>query len=267
MQAARHYYEPASRSPHQRRLSLAVALFGLMLPLVAQSQEYPQKDRPAPEWQVQVTPYAWASGIGGTLVPFSGGTEVKFDESFSDVLEDLDAAFFLAASARRDRLVFAGDLTYAAVSKSGVIAAGVPATGKLRQTSVTLLGGYSVVQTPDMVVDVMGGARAWFVRASVEVPAAAVQVSPSKSLVDPILAARGTFEVAPRWSMTLYGDLGGFGVGSESTWQVVAAASYSLREDVFLSVGWRHLHIDYRDNGTKIEADQTGPILGLTWRF
>jgi hypothetical protein len=169
------------------------------------------------DWQFQITPYVWGAGIGGRLVPFTGITEIQFEESFSEVLEDLDAAEFLAASARRGLLVFAGDLTFSKVSKNGVVGGGVPARARLQTASLTLLAGYSVVQTPDTTVDLMAGFRAWDVKASVQVPAAAIAESPAKQFVDPLLAVRGTFQIAPRWSTTVYADIGGFGVGSEDT--------------------------------------------------
>lgn len=65
----------------------------------------------AEEWNVQVTPYVWASGFGGDVTPFSGAPTLFFDKSFSEVMEDVDAAFFLAAYARKDRFVLLGDLT------------------------------------------------------------------------------------------------------------------------------------------------------------
>jgi hypothetical protein len=247
-----------------------VAGFVIFLTLSAQlrAQDVPATERQDPaDWAIQVTPYVWASGVGGRIVPFSGGPEIQFDQSFSEVLEDLDGSFFLAGSARRGRMVFAGDLTYAASSRAGLVAPGVEASAKLKQTSVTLLAGYSVVQTPDSVVDLMAGLRAWWIDTSVAVPAAGIAAAPSKSFVDPILALRATFRLAPRWSMTLYGDAGGFGIGSKSTWQAVAAGTYALRDNAFLSVGWRHLSVDYRDGGTIVKVNQTGPIVGVTWRF
>ncbi len=251
-----------------RLAAVAILLGGPCAALPAQAQDQQGSvDPPRAGWQIQLTPYVWASGVGGRIVPFSGGPDISFEQSFSEVMEDLDAAFFLAGSARRGKLVFGGDLTYAASSRAGLVAPGVDASAELKQTSLTLLAGYSVVQTPETVVDVMGGLRAWWIETSVAVPAAGVATSPSKSFVDPVLALRATFRLAPRWSMTLYGDVGGFGVGSDSTWQAVAAASYGIRDNTFLSVGWRHLNVDYRDGGTIVEVDQTGPVIGLTWRF
>ncbi len=57
----------------------------------------------------QITPYAWATGLGGNLTV--GAQSVAIDKSFSDILKDLDGAFFLSGFGRVDRFVFLGDLS------------------------------------------------------------------------------------------------------------------------------------------------------------
>ena len=62
-------------------------------------------------------------------------------------------------------------------------------------------------------------------------------------------------------------DGGGFGVGSDVTWQVAVTANYKVSEHFYLSGGWRHLYIDYTDGGADFEGSMTGPIVGATFRF
>jgi hypothetical protein len=219
------------------------------------------------DWSWQVTPYVWASGIGGEITPFTGAPTVEIDSSFSEVLEDLDAAFFISGFARRDRLVFLGDLSYSKSSKAGLVPPGAPATGELSQTSLTFAAGYRVQDTDGMTVDLLGGVRAWRIRGSVEVPLAGISQSPSLDFVDPIVALRISGPVAERWSATLYADIGGSGVGSERTSQLVATLNYQMRDNFYLSGGYRALSIDYDDDGTVIDMRMSGPLFGATWRF
>jgi hypothetical protein len=74
-------------------------------------------------------------------------------------------------------------------------------------------------------------------------------------------------ELAPRWSMLLYGDVGGFGVGSEHTSQFVGTVNYQMRDNFYVSGGYRVLNVDYRSGGTRIDATMRGPLVGATWRF
>lgn len=247
----------------QTRAILSATLAAITVPCVAMAQDSARSD-----WQYQVTPYVWATGLGGHLTPYRGASTIAFDESFSDILDDLDFAMFVAASARRDRFVVAGDLTFSQSSRAGFIAPGLGASGSLKQRSLTALAGYSVVRDEKSTVDIMGGLRAWSLQAEVEAPAIGAQKSGSKRFTDPIIAVRGTFNVAPKWSLSLYGDYGGFGVGSDETWQVIGAASYALSDNKFLSVGYRHLDVDYESSGgTRVDASMQGPFAGLTFRF
>lgn len=218
-------------------------------------------------WSGQITPYVWASGIGGDLTPFSGAPTVSFDESFSDVLADLDAAFFVSGYARRDRLVLMADFSHSAVSKEGEVAPGIPAEGELKQTSLTLLAGYQAVANGKMTLDLLAGGRAWRIRSEVAVAGGAFRASPEADFVDPILALRANFAIAPRWSAIVYGDIGGFGAGSERTSQLFATVNYRVTENVHVSGGFRQLSVDYRDGEKRVDATMSGPLFGVTWRF
>lgn len=218
-------------------------------------------------WRGQVTPYVWASGVGGDITPFTGAPTFSADKSFLEVLEDLDAAFFLSGYARNGRFVAVGDLSHSSSSRSGTIPPGAPAEGRLRQSSATLAAGYRAIADPGLTLDVLAGARVWRVRGSFEALGGAIRRSPGKDFVDPILALRANVALAPRWSAIGYADIGGFGVGSRLTVQAVATANYQLSEAVYLSAGYRHLGVDYRDGGTRIDATMAGPLLGVTWRF
>lgn len=248
-----------------RFISAVVATLLVGAPAVAQESK---------DWVVQVTPYVWATGIGGDITPFTGAPSVSFSSSFADVLEDLDAAFFISGYARRDRFVMMGDLSFSESSKNGTVPAipgplppGTPLEGRLEQTSLTLAAGYRAVDDGDVAVDLLAGARIWSIKASAGIPAVGLSTSPSFNFTDPILALRANIQLAPGWSTILYGDIGGFGVGSEQTSQIVATVNYQVRDNFFVSAGYRALNFDYRDGGTRIDTTMSGPIFGASWRF
>lgn len=160
-----------------------------------------------------------------------------------------------------------GDLSYSRTSRDGTVPPGAPAEAELEQTSLTLAAGYRIVNDSGVAVDILGGARLWRIKGSVDVPLAGVAASPSLSFTDPIVAVRANVTLGPQWSAIFYGDFGGFGVGSDQTSQLLAVVNYQLGDQVFLSAGYRTLSIDYRDAGTQIDARMSGPIIGATWRF
>jgi opacity protein-like surface antigen len=217
-------------------------------------------------WRFQVTPYVWMAGLDGTVRPFRGAPTAHVDKSFSEILDSLDAAFFLAGSARKGNWVLYGDLSYAATSDSAPLPFGLSARAKVRQTSLTLTGGHSWDIGQQSHLDVLGGARFWDIRAKVQV-GSLLSAKSTTTFVDPVVALRWRYDFAPRWSSLAYLDTGGFGVGSEFTWQMMGSLNYQLREHIHLSVGYRHLEVNYRDGGKRLDFSQSGPLVGVTFQF
>lgn len=221
----------------------------------------------AQEWSGQVTLYGWGAGVSGDFTPSAGAPTLEFDASLAEVLEDLDSAFFATGLATYGNLVLFGDLTYSTVSRDGLVPPGIPASGELTMRSLTLAAGRRFDAGGGSHVDVLGGFRAWSVDGRVSVPLAGVSISPTSEFVDPIIAVRGSAPLSDRWSVLGYIDVGGFGVGSDLTWQAAVTANYQATDNLYLSIGWRHLYVDYSDGGTVLEGAMTGPLLGATWRF
>lgn len=218
-------------------------------------------------WQGQITPYVWATGMGGDIRPFSGAPTISYERSFSETLKDLDAAFFVNAFARKERFVVAGDLLYASLSRKGQIYPGISVKGKLRLGALTLTGGYRALDDSWLTLDVMAGARVWRARGAVSVPIIGEQKSSTQTFVDPVVALRANVKLDPSWSVLAYGDIGGFGTGSEKTKQFALSVNYQVNENIYVSTGYRYLDLDYKHKGMRLDTKLTGPFLGLTWKF
>ena len=63
--------------------------------------------------------------------------------------------------------------------------------------------------------------------------------SASKTWFDPIIIARISADIKDKWLFQLSGDLGGFGVGSDFTWQLQAYAGYRFAKLFQLTAGYR----------------------------
>ena len=61
--------------------------------------------------------------------------------------------------------------------------------------------------------------------------------------------------------------LGGFGVGADLEWSVMAGATYAVTERFGLTMAWRYLAVDYEQDGIVFDVTQSGPLLGATFRF
>lgn len=219
----------------------------------------------AQDWAGQVTLYGWGAGVGGDFTPFTGAPTLSFDKSLSEVLEDLDAAFFATGLARRGNLVLFGDLTYTSSSRGGLIPPGIPATGEVTLKSITLAAGRRFDAGGGTTVDLLGGLRGWDIDGAITTPGPSI--APSASFIDPILAVRVNTPLSDRWSVLSYADIGGFGAGSDFTWQAAVTANWQARDNLWLSVGWRHLAVDYSDGGTVFDGAMSGPVVGITLQF
>ena len=67
----------------------------------------------------------------------------------------------------------------------------------------------------------------------------------SKTWFDPILITRVTADIKDKWLFQFRGDVGGFGAGSDLTWQLQAYAGYRFTRFFQLTAGYRILSIDY----------------------
>jgi hypothetical protein len=102
----------------------------------------------------------------------------------------------------------------------------------------------------------------------------AISAHQTRDWVDPIVGTRVIIDLSPRWQLLMSGDVGGFGVGSDFSWNLVGVVGY--RFDLFgldssFLAGYRALSQDFDDSSgaNRFEWDVTvhGPIMGLTMRF
>ena len=121
-------------------------------------------------------------------------------------------------------------------------------------------------------LDLMGSARYWHEELDVslnvtgtltaDIQKLGLVLQRSKSLavahsgalewVDPVVGARLRHQMASGAELTLIGDVGGFGAGSDFSWQAVATYGFDVNcfgTPLRTVVGYRALAVDYSENG------------------
>jgi len=261
----------------------------VLLPLLAVSAEaadpslpqavadVPEDSSLPPGWALQVTPYLWAAGLKGDISPFRRGPTISVEKSVSDVMDHLNVGGFLDIWGRYDRLVFSGDVMYVNTTDSHVIGAlpvigatpGLSADVDTVQFSATLKGGYRVYDDQDLTLDVLAGMRIWHISNDVTVNYGTFSRSYGEDFgwVDPVIGFRAFYKVTPKFSVHAQADIGGFGAGSDHTWQALATANYAFTDHLSVSAGYKILDVDYDSDGHVFDSTLKGPILGLTYRF
>lgn len=255
-----------------------------VLPVAAAAQETDVPPAPAPttdapsaapapapkKWEFATIGYIFFAGAYGTTTPRDPLSPVDLHLTFGDVMKSFKFAFMGAAEARKDRLVFLGDLMWVHLGEGKGLTASDHNFADVKidskTTAITALAGYRVVNHQSVTVDVLAGARLNGNKQAVDYRGTPLDVSAkvSKTWVDPVLATRIRAPLGGKFGLALYGDAGGFGIGSKLTWQGMATADYRISHKMSAGLGWRYFKINYHDSdGFRYNVAQSGPIVTL----
>lgn len=256
---------------------LAIGLMSVSLCGSAWASDLPESaTRPAPVLasapSFSVTGYVWATAIDGTSATLPPLPAADISLRFRDVLKELNGAFMASAEMRIDRWSFLVDGQFSQLTTGGTLPGPFSATLKLRSQSLTLQGSaFYRVHEDVFALDVGGGVRFWNLNTKLEIASGLTSLridhSETQMWADPIVGARLGVELDGPWSLTVAGDIGGFGAGSRLTWQGLGSVNYAWSESLTLKVGYRALHIDYRDGGFLYDVTQHGPAVAATYQF
>lgn len=235
---------------------------------------------PEKEWTFSVAPYFWMAGLDGNIGLF-GRNPVSIDESFSDILGDLKFGGMLVAELHNGTWGLFGDIIYVKTNTDGSVTGtvgGVTATLSAGvETSAftgTFMGEYRIYSAPTGTIDLMAGARVWDVNNDIDIslaaggaPIGALSGSDGSTWVDPIIGARGRYNIDEKWFVNGWGMIGGFGASSEITWDVLAGVGYQWNDWLSINVGYRALGVNYDHDGFVYDVVQHGPVLGAVMKF
>ena len=240
----------------------------------------PEATPPASEWTFSVAPYLWGAGLEGDIGLF-GREPINVDLSFGDIFDNLRFGGMVVAELHNGTWGVFGDLVYVNIEADGSITGevgGVPVTlsGGVTTSSLTatLMGEYRALATSEATVDLMAGARIWSVDNDIEValsagdvPLAAFSGNDGSTWLDPIVGVKARYDFNSSWYLTGWGMIGGFGAGSDITWDVLGGVGYQWSDRFSIVAGYRALAVDYEDDGFVYDVIQQGPILGAVIRF
>jgi hypothetical protein len=251
----------------------------------------PQRDVPtaaSDQWSFAFTTYGWIPWMSGKT--YIQGHRFDVDASPSQILGHLDwstiPAWMSYAEARRGPIGLFNDIVYAKLSGSKNFAKELPGplppltggvSANFTQAIVEFGGAYEVWSgSPEAratAFDLLAGGRYWHQDANLSaiVGAASTVRSGSVNWTDPFIGARLRSEIAPGQAMTVRADVGGFGVGSDFSWQVLATYNWELcllgghKLDGYL--GYKALSVDYSEGAYRFDVLQQGPVVGATLHF
>ncbi|WP_414471052.1 hypothetical protein [Microvirga sp. M2] len=254
-----------------------------------------------PSWTFRVVPYGWLTSLNGTQTV--RGRSVKVNASFIDIVKESDTLVALMGDveARNGPIALFTNVVWTKIGvdrgkvRSRALAPGVTGTlgtsiGLDIEMAIAEAGAaYEVARSGPLAFDLLGGARYWHQEADLSLAVTAgldigeLQIEGTRAFarsgsvdwVDPIIGARLRYTMAPGHELLLRGDIGGFGVGSQFSWQVIGAYGFELGtyQGVTFSgvIGYRALSVDYTqgEGRQRYEFDmlQHGPLIGISARF
>lgn len=229
----------------------------------------------ADEFDFVIAPYALLPSITGDadLGRVSG---IDVDVTFADLLEVLEAGAMIHGEVRHQS-GFGVMLDYA------FMRLGDKATGPVGLTNFDIevfqgvleaYGSYRLTEG-DETVDVYAGIRYWDIDVDVDASLAgrAFSIDRGEDWVDPVIGVRGQARMSDQWSATLQADIGGFGAGSDFSWNVMGGASWDRWENTSLFFGYRALAVDFTSGtaGTPgrfvYDTVTHGPLIGAVFKL
>jgi hypothetical protein len=219
-------------------------------------------------WKVVVSPFLFGAGLRGEIG--IEGTDGEVNADFSDLLGELDfgGGIQLELAPPDSSLGLLLGLTVVTLEEDG----STTATGfeeidaELDQTVAE--AALLLELQPDGLVDLLLGARYWDLEGDLKAiatpPGTDVAASRGASWVEPLIGVRSRIPLSGSLSLLLRGDAGGFGLGSEYTYDLGGQLAWAFSQSFELALGYRHLYAKY-DDDFLYDASNAGPVLGLNW--
>ncbi len=276
---------PAHRAPMarlwRRALPHAVCVAAAMLaapaaaadlaPAPAPTAPSAVKDADAPVFFG--TAYLWGSALSGTTSTLPPLPAADVDLSFADILKHFDGGIMGAVEMRTGRWSTIVDAMFTQVSPGATLPGPFASSIELRSRTLTLQGDvlYRLYESDALDVDVGAGLRFWQLGNKISIGPGLLPVGitfeETQGWADPLVAARISARLGGPWSLTVFGDIGGLGLGSQVTWQVFSTVNYQWNEALALRLGYRALAVDYEKGAFLYDVLMQGPVIGATYRF
>jgi hypothetical protein len=225
-------------------------------------------------WEFLVEPYLMFPNMKGT-VGIGTLPDGEVDAGIKDIFGRLQSGFMLYAEAQDGTWAFSSDLLYMKL-KQDATPTKVINTGSVSVTEsvwelaglhrfLPWLEGGIGCRLLNINVD------AEIVRNEVGGGTSGQQKEDAQTWFDPVLVVRMKLPDSGNLLLQLRGDIGGFGVGSDFTWQIQAYGGYRFSDLLQLTAGYRILAIDFEtgaDQGRFLyDVTTSGPVLQIGFNF
>ncbi|MGZ8822217.1 MAG: hypothetical protein ACXWX1_12955 [Aeromicrobium sp.] len=212
------------------------------------------------KWDVVVAPYLMGASMGGSTTV--RGFDVDVDVPASEIFSNLQFGAMGIIAARKGNWGFGSDLIWMALGTT------------VKETNVDFNQGafaFYGMRRLSPAAELTFGLRVNTLQGTLTFKGPDISRDQDKTWVDPIVGLVLRSPDAKRMTFRLYTEIGGFGAGSDFTWQLFPTVGFSLTKQASLDFGYRWLDIDYSTgsgNDTFAYNMLTqGPVAGFAFRF
>jgi len=262
---------------HKRNLTQLVGTLCLSLyALVAKAGDGGYATETASdEWSFSVVPYLWLALYDGTFelpnVP-PGIGRTKSTTSSDPFSTSLSGAFMMTAQVRYREFGLFLDGAWLQLKTEGdyptELYSGTDIKSDIAYGTAALT--YRIVRTSNLSVDALAGARVWYLSNEIDFDTGTqpgFNADDHKTFVDPIVGASIRYDLTKHFFGVVVGDAGGFGTGSDLTWNVFGGIGYQFTSWLSATVGYRYMHMDYSKDNFVMDANVQGFLIGLGFHF
>jgi hypothetical protein len=228
------------------------------------------------DWHVDWVPvYLWFSGLNGNVGV--GGVVAPVSVSFSQVFQQLNIGWMTDLDVRRKRVGLFTDLIFMSLSsdqKTTPIGPAPTYVGFQSNAKELIVDPELYVRLVDSdrgSIDAIGGGRFWYLNTSLNLyppnNGTTVTAGQTQGWVDPVLGARFRLNANKGIFFNVKGDAGGFGVGSQLTYQIYAGMGKEFKTKYAVLLGYRYLYVDYKNGGFLYDVHMNGVQAGFNIHF
>jgi hypothetical protein len=230
---------------------------------------------PPSDWHVDWEPfYLWFSGLTGNVG--AAGYVAPVSVSFSDVIDQLNIGLMSNLDVRRKRIGVYTDLIFMSLSSdqktTPILPSYVGFTANAKELILDPEVYFRVVDKERGTIDAIGGGRYWHLNNSldlfpIDTTQATITAGQTQNWIDPVLGARFRLNLNKGFFAKVNGDAGGFGVGSQLTYQTYAGIGKEFKKRFSILLGYRYLYVDYKNGGFLYNVHMQGLQVGFGIRL
>jgi len=214
-------------------------------------------------WHLTVSPYLWFTAVHGGIG--IAGRETSFSVSAGDLLSHFRFGLMGVVEPRYKRIVMPLDIIWVRLGDDRALS-NLATVANLRGSEFILTQkiGYRVIDTDRIKIDGLAGFRYWHYGSNVSFTTNTLNYSGSQNWVDPLVGGRITGILTPKIEVTIAGDVGGWGVGSQLAYQAVGLVGYRIKPAIALQAGYRYLATNYQTSNGFVDMANSGVLFGVS---